>query len=196
MLEVGLDVPLERVDLEAIEVANQVFGRAHPGAEIRTDGDNAVELQPRQPLHDQAQAAVGQFEHLVNVSRGANPMKIVLRRLFDRRVLLGEHTDELAAGNRLFNQANGALAGHCQRQERIWKQHGVAERKNRQLVWNRNRVVPGRIADVKTFVFSGHILSYLSIATGPTAVQAACLRAYAPCLADCLPVTTLLASSL
>ena len=41
-------------------------------------GDDLVEREPRQPLDDQAQAAVGQLEHLVDVGRGADRVEVVL----------------------------------------------------------------------------------------------------------------------
>ena len=40
--------------------------------------DDLVEREPRQPLDDQAQAAVGQLEHLVDVGRGADRVQVVL----------------------------------------------------------------------------------------------------------------------
>ena len=156
VLEVGLDVPLQRVDLEAIFLADGVVGRRHARAQIRPHGRDRLELQARQSLHDQAQAAVGQLEHLVDVRRRADPMQVVLGRLFDRGIPLREHADELAAGDRLFDQAHGALARHGQRQERIGKQHGVAQRQNRQLARNGYRMFRGRVADVETFVFTTH----------------------------------------
>ena len=126
------------------------------GAQVRAHGRNGLELQARESLHDEAQAAVGQLEHLVDVRRRADPVHVVLGRLFDRGVPLGEHADELAPVDRLFDEADGALARDCQRQERIGKQHRVAQRQNRQLARNRYRLFCGRVADVETFVFTTH----------------------------------------
>ena len=61
-------------------------------------------------------------------------IQIVLLRLLDSRVALREDADQLAAGDRLVDQADRALARHGERHERVRKQHGVAERKNRKLV--------------------------------------------------------------
>ena len=66
-------------------------GGADARAQVRLRRDDLVERQPRQPLDDQAQAAVGQLEHLVDVRRGADAVQIGLRRLLDRRVALREH---------------------------------------------------------------------------------------------------------
>ena len=99
--------------------------------------DDLVERQAREPLDDQPQAAVGQLEHLVDVRRRADAVQIVLRRLLDRRVALREDRDQLAVGDRVVDEADGALARHGQRHERIRKEHRVPKRQDRQLGWNR-----------------------------------------------------------
>ena len=93
-----------------------------------------VERQAREPLDDQAQAAVGQLEHLVDVAGRADRVQIVLLRLLDRRVALREDANQLAAGDRLVDEPDRALARHRERHERVRKQHRVAERQDRQLV--------------------------------------------------------------
>ena len=65
-------------------------GRADARAQVRLRRDDLVEREARQPLDDQAQAAVGQLEHLVDVRGGADRVEIVLLRLLDRRVALRE----------------------------------------------------------------------------------------------------------
>ena len=134
----------QRVDLEAVRVVGVFGGGADPGAQVRLRRDDLVERQPRQPLDDQPQAAVRQLEHLVDVRRGADRIQIVLQRLLDRRVALGEDRDQLAVGDRVVDQADRALAGHGERHERIRKQHRVAKRQDRQLGRNRERPIAGR----------------------------------------------------
>ncbi len=102
-------------------------------AQVRLRLDDLVEPQARQPLHDQAQAAVGQLEHLVDVRRGADWVEILLHRLFDRGVALREDGDQLAVRDRIVDQPDGALARHRERHERIREEHGVAQRQDRQL---------------------------------------------------------------
>ena len=89
----------------------------HFGAQVRPRVGNAHEPDARQALDDQPQAAVGQLEHLVDVGERADRMEIVLPRLFLRRILLREDADQLAAGDRLVDQPDGALAGDGQRHE-------------------------------------------------------------------------------
>ena len=72
LLEVGLDVPRERVDLEPIGVVGVLAGGADAGPQVRLRRDHLVEREPGQALDDQPQAAVGQLEHLVDVSGGAD----------------------------------------------------------------------------------------------------------------------------
>ena len=83
----------------------------HAGAQVGLRRHDLVERQPREALHDQAQAAVGQLEHLVDVRRGADRVQVVLRRLLDRRVALREHRDQLAVRDRIVDQADGASRG-------------------------------------------------------------------------------------
>ena len=78
LLEVALDVALQRVDLEVILVAQALVGGDHRAAQVRARLDDAVEADARQPLDDQAQAAVGQLEHLVDVGGGADRVEVFL----------------------------------------------------------------------------------------------------------------------
>src|SRR5206468_11706360 len=98
--------------------------------------DDLLQLQPGETLNDQAQAAVGQLEHLVNVRGGADGVEIVARRLFDGRITLGEDGDQLAVRNRIVDEPDGALAGDGERHERVGKEDGVAQRQDRQLRGN------------------------------------------------------------
>ena len=92
----------------------------------------ASSADARQALDDQPQAAVGQLEHLVDVRQRAD-------RRADRPApgsscvgsRLREDADQLAAGDRVVDQLDGALARHGQRHERIRKQHRVAQRQHR-----------------------------------------------------------------
>ena len=150
LLEVRLDVPRQRVDLEPIGVVGVLARGADPRAQVRMRRDDVVELQAREALDDQAQAAVRQLEHLVDVRRGADGVEIVLARLLDRRVALREDGDQLAVRDRIVDQADRALARHRQRHERIGKEDRVAQRQNRQLRRNRHS---GRSADVRSSGF-------------------------------------------
>src|SRR5439155_24758962 len=89
-------------------------------------------------------AAVGQFEHLVDVGGGADWIQIVLRWLLDRRVALGEDRDQFPVRDRIVDQADGALARHGELHERIRKQYGVSKRQDRQFRWNRKPPIADR----------------------------------------------------
>ena len=139
LLEIALDVALERVDLEVILVAALVGGHGDRGAQVRPGLDDAIERDALDALHDQPQAAVGQLEHLVDVGRGADRIQVFLQRLFDRGLALREDADQLAGGVGLFDQAHRCLARDRQRHERIGEQDGVAERQYRQFGGNLER---------------------------------------------------------
>jgi hypothetical protein len=132
------------VDLQVVGVVGPFGRRADARAQIRLRRHDLVELQARQPLDDEPQAAVGQLEHLVDVRRRADAEQIVLRRLLDRGVALREHRDQLAVRDRIVDQADRALARHGERHEGIRKEDSIAKRQNRQLRWNRQRPVADR----------------------------------------------------
>ena len=75
---------------------------------------------------------------------GADGVQVLLRRLLDGRVTLGEHRDQLAVRDRIVDEPDGALAGDGERHERIGKQDGVAKRQNRQLRRNGERPIADR----------------------------------------------------
>ena len=95
--------------------------------------DHLLHRHSGETLDDQAQAAVGQLEHFVDVRRGSNREEICLRGLLDRRIALGKDGDQLAVADGLINETHRTLAGDRERHEGIGKQHRVPERKNRQL---------------------------------------------------------------
>ena len=119
-------------------------GGADAGTKVRLGGDNLLQPQAREALHDQAQTAVGQLEHLVNVGRSADGVQVLARGLFDRGIALREHRDQLSVRNRIVDQADRALAGDGERHERIGEEDGVAKRQDRQLGRNRQRPVADR----------------------------------------------------
>ena len=141
LLEVALDVALQRVDLEVVLVAQHLVGRHDRGAQVGAGLDDPVEPDPRQPLDDQPQAAVRQLEHLVDVGGGADRIEVVLQRLLDRGFALGEHADHPAAGGRLVDQAHRRFARDGQRHERVREQHRVPQRQDGQVRRDRRRAI-------------------------------------------------------
>ena len=135
LLEVRLDVALQRVDFEAVFVAGDFFRFLDFGQQIRLARRELLQRHARQALDDQAQAAVGQLEHLVDVRGRADAIEIFLGGLFDRRITLGEDGDQLGAVHRLVDEAHRCLPRDRERHERIRKEHRVSERKDRQLGW-------------------------------------------------------------
>ena len=136
LLEVGLDVAQQRVDLEAVGVVERL--RRPRSTRARRYGlgrDDLVERQPRQALDDQPQAAVGQLEHLVDVGGGADR---------DRdRPGCGSSTDGVALGEDARSACRSAIASSIRRTElsratasgmnEFGKQDRVAQRQDRQL---------------------------------------------------------------
>ena len=149
LLEVALDVALQGIDLEVVRLAQDVVGLPHAGPDVRLRRQHLVQVQARLPLHDEAQGAVGQLEHLVDVGGGSDGVQLFLGRLFGARIELGEDPDETAVGDGLLDQADGALAGHREGHEGIRKQHRVAQRQHRQLGRDRHRSGAARTGPVE-----------------------------------------------
>jgi hypothetical protein len=114
------------------------------GPQVGPRLDDAVETDPGQPLHDQAQAAVGQLEHLVDVRDRADRIEILLQRLLEGRFPLREHADHPAGGVGLLDQAHRCLARDRERHEGIGEEDRVAKRKDRQFWRNLDRPVEVR----------------------------------------------------
>ena len=134
-------------------------GPVHVAAQVRLGRRRTlVEVQARQALDDEAQAAVGQLEHLVDVRRRADGIEVLLLGLLDGRVALREDGDELAAGERVFDQADRALAGDRERHERMREQHRVPQRQDRQLGRNRqSRVTAGHVLERRLVRHVAHL---------------------------------------
>ena len=157
LLKVRLDVALERVDLEAVVVGERLGRLRHARAEEGLGRHHLLEPQPHEALHDQAQAAVGQLEHLVNVGRHADRVQVGGGGLLHGRVALREHPDQLPARHRVVDEAHGALPRHGERHERVGKQDRVPKRKNRQLGRHGERpVTRGAFLRGKTLVAIAH----------------------------------------
>ena len=133
LLEVLAHVALKRVDLERVHVSQLLGGLGDFGPQVRLRRRDTPQLDPREALDDQAEAAVGQLEHLVDVRQRADRMQIVLAGFLAGRIVLREDADDFAAGDRIVDELDGAFARHRERHERVGKQHRVAQRQRRHI---------------------------------------------------------------
>ena len=78
-------------------------------------------------LHHEAQRAVGELEHLVDVGEGPDAVEVALHRVVDRGVALGDDADDLALAHRVVHEGHGALPGHRQGQDGVGEQDGVPQ---------------------------------------------------------------------
>ena len=156
LLEVDLDVALQRVDLQPIAVGQLLRRLGDVGQQIRPAGDDAVEPHPGQALDDDAQAAVRQLEHLVDVAGGADGVEVVLARVLFRGLTLGEDGNHPAGRDGVVDQPHRALASHRQRHERIGEQHRVAQRQHGEFSGNLERLLGRRIAGLESIFLIAH----------------------------------------
>ena len=139
LLEVALDVALERINLEVILIAQDFVCHGHCSLEVRPRLHDPVETHAGQALHDQPEAPVGELEHLVDVRRRADGIQVVLSGLLDRRFTLREHANHPAGGGSFIDQPDRGLPRNREGHEGIGEKHGVAQRQHRQLTRNRQR---------------------------------------------------------
>ena len=130
LLECRADVALQRVDFGRIFRLEERRRFGDGAAQVRLRGHDPIERDTRQPLHDQSQAAVRQFEHLVNMRERADGVKIRLRRVVDGRIPLREDADHRTGRDRVVDQLHRRFAGDRERHERIGKQDRVAQRQH------------------------------------------------------------------
>ena len=156
LLEAGLDVPLQRVDLESILGAVQLGRLFDLGQQVGPERRQPLQADPRQALDDQAQAAVGQLEHLVDVGGRPDLVEVGLGRLLDGGVALREDRDQPAAGHRLVDQPDRRLAGHGQRHERVGEEHRVAQRQHGQRVGDERTFRARDLLGLEAFGFRAH----------------------------------------
>ena len=141
----------------SIAVGELLRRLADVGQQVGPAGDHAVEPHARQALHDDAQAAVGQLEHLVDVAGGADgvagrpgagPLRTASRWVKTAIIR--------PADDGLVDQPHRALAGHRQRHERVGEQHRVAQRQHGQLGRNVERLLGRRIAGLESIFLIAH----------------------------------------
>jgi len=158
LLKRRADIALEGVDFELIFRAEDVRQLAHFGPEVRAQRRQPIEREAREALHDEAHAAVGQLEHLMNVRERADAVQVALARLFLGRVALNEYADQLAAGDRLVDEAHRRLARHGERHEGIREEHGVAQRQHRHFRRNSEGAFGRPTSRTGGLVAHGHLL--------------------------------------
>ena len=132
-LEEGERALGERLHLDLLvgrhRLLDQLDARLQVGAVLA----HLEDAEALQPLHHEAQRAVREAEHLVDVGERADRVEVALERLVDRRVALGEDADHLALLHGLVDERDGALARHRERQHRLREQQRVAQRQDADL---------------------------------------------------------------
>ena len=156
LLEIALDVALQRVDFQVIFVAEHLVGHRDHRAEVGTGLHHAIEADARQALDNQPEAAVGQLEHLVDMRGRADRIEVLLQGLLDGRLFLREDANHPAGRAGFVDQADRRLARDCQGHEGIGEQHRVAERQHGHVVGNRQSLRARRLFDDDEFVTVAH----------------------------------------
>ncbi len=100
------------------------------GPQERTVLRDLQDAEALDPLHHEAQRAVREPEHLVDVGEGTRPVEVALRGVVYRGVALGDDADDLALLDRVVDEGDGALPGHREGQDGLGEEQGVPQRQD------------------------------------------------------------------
>jgi hypothetical protein len=123
----------QRLDLDLLVGRNRLVNELDAREKERLVLADAAQAEALHALDDQAQGAVRELEHLVDVRERADAMQIALHRIVHGRVPLRDDADDLPLAHRVVDEGNGALTRHGQGQDGVGKEDGVAERKDPEL---------------------------------------------------------------
>jgi hypothetical protein len=71
----------------------------------------------------------------VDARGGSHAVQIAAARVFDPRVELRYHAQNLFGAFKSIEKGEGAFPAYRQRHQRAWKEHGVPDWKDRKILW-------------------------------------------------------------
>ncbi len=133
LVELVLDDPHQGLGLHVLR--RRRFGDAlEPGREVGLGVRQIVDGGPRQPLHQDAHAPVGEPQHAHHQRGGADRMQITLAGVLGGGIALRDQHQHAMVGQRAIDRDRALLAAHRERQDAVGEEDGVLERKDRQHV--------------------------------------------------------------
>src|ERR1044072_461556 len=127
--------------------------------------DEFLDLETLLALNDYLALAVRQAEHAQHGGRGAGGVEIAGVGLLDRSVDLGDKTERQFLAHRLFHNLQAGAPPDHERHDRGRKQHGVAQRQDRQ---GARRYRDSWLVLRGVFFFAGHEFFLNSISSIPS----------------------------
>ncbi len=106
------------------------------GDEIRLRFVEVLHLRPRESLHENAHAAVGQFQHAHDHGNCSEIVKIRGFGIVGGRILLGDEHDHPVFCQRLIHSLDGSLSVYEERNNHVGKHDGFRKRQHGQRVGN------------------------------------------------------------
>ncbi len=96
------------------------------------------ELNPEalQAVHDDVQVILRRLRHALDAGNGSHFVNLPGHGFLDLGVLHGHQADQMIALASVFNQLDRAGDADRKRNDGVRKGHGVAQRQNRQFLWN------------------------------------------------------------
>ena len=132
LLDLGLDGPHQRLDLEAARVL--VGHLLDPGAQVRVGRREAVDAQAPLALDDRPDGAVLQLDDLGDLGQGAHGIKLGgIADLLLLGLTLGDERDRRPLGDRGVERVDALLAAHLERDDHLGEDDRLAKRDERDV---------------------------------------------------------------
>ncbi len=150
--EGGDDVAHER--LRAVVAPVGLGDDRDPRPHERRLVGEALDLDPGEPLPDDAHVPVRKTRHLLYEERAPLPVEVRRTRALHLLVDLREHADDLRSGERLVDDPYQVRVGENERDEHVREHDRVVDRHDRELVRN----LPQQLASLGYLVdFATHV---------------------------------------
>ena len=121
----------EGFELDALQIGRGIAQGGDTGPEVRLGGDVFADLDLLQAVQDHREVAVGHFENLDDARRGADLVHVVRRGVFDVAFALQHGAQNTAFGIHGAHQTDALVAAHRNGGDGAGKEHGTAQRENR-----------------------------------------------------------------
>jgi hypothetical protein len=126
--------PAQRIPLGPLH--HLIRGRLDAGDDVRLRAGPVEDLDPLDPLHHQADAAVGPPRELVNHSHGAESVERLGRRRLRGGIALRHQRQQTVAAHHVVHEPDGPRLAHHERHRGQREDHRVPKRQDREHVRN------------------------------------------------------------
>ena len=121
----------EGFELDALQIGRGIAQCGDTGPEVGFGSNVFADLDLLQAVQDHREVAVGHFENLDDARRGTDLVHVVRRGVFDVAFALQHGAQNTAFGIHGAHQTDALVAAHRNGGDGAGKEHGAAQRENR-----------------------------------------------------------------